>query len=706
MASGSLFSDDASTSVDGIWFVGRTTPIVYSQPSPDETYLILGYNLGSPYPNRAGAALNAEAENSVDSAALAAGSTIRYITELAIRNETAARAGDGQVRMQMSTASDTTRSEYSHPFDAAALARAQLAIQVRPWYTVYRIPLAELVRGDGNFDWLEPASLQIGADVWGTVSTATAIRTVIFDPDASAIDDASLLWDDGLGGSVSAPPDPAPFFPAPPAPAGDTVEMMWIDVVTNGVRYGPLRDILTWQQDEIWNEGSRFSFSAVEKDSAARIEGLSEIYAYGIVGGHVTVLGAGIVQDVAEKREQTQTTLTVSGVGFEHELLGRPGVDLEFTGASHGDVVSALAARLPDRWSLHADPEVLTTVLALQLSATSLLGAIRKCAEIFNTRLQFDFDRTIRMRTYYTPLSIVASSDRGLGAHIVDLTRVTSAKEIVTILSPFASDNTPRLADATDSAPEGFALDADAGTVTHSSAYDRYGAWHREHTFRFLVPDDEAAYSRAGTANILLALAVERLRQLGEPQDSYAIVLQEMRQLVRPFHQLTMKLRDPRVDDSFRVASVSTTFDQAAGLRQATTVTTRQSIRLVDDISILARRLEDLFETASLAARAATRVYPGVAETSFSENGGGGGTPVYFVANPGDDVRARFEIERPGSGAYEYGVDNGRRSGLDITAELDLSTHIQTQGTHSLAIDLSPTPVEASRVRVRVTVSP
>ena len=179
-----------------------------------------------------------------------------------------------------------------------------------------------------------------------------------------------------------------------------------------------------------------------------------------------------------------------------------------------------------------------------------------------------------------------------------------------------------------------------------------------------------------------------------------------MRQLVRPFHQLAMKVRDPRVDDSFRVASVSTTFDQAAGLRQATTVTTQQSVRLVDDISILARWLEDLFEAAALGARAAARVYTGVAETSYSGNRGGGARPVYFVANPGDDVRARFEIERPGSGGYEYAVDNGRTSGLDVTAELDLSAHIKTLGTHSLAIDLATTPVEASRVRVRVTVTP
>ena len=248
------------------------------------------------------------------------------------------------------------------------------------------------------------------------------------------------------------PPDPPAvssdldlLFPAPPAPAG---AMMWIDVITGGVRYGPLRDILAWQQDEIWNEGSRFAFTAADKDEATSIEALSEIYAYSIVGGNVTVIGAGIVQEVKEHPEQTQTTLAVTGVGFEHELLGRAAVDLEFSDASHETVVGALAVGLPDGWSLHHDPEIAHSRLGLRLSAVSMMAAVRKCAEIFNTRLQFGFSRTIQMGNHYAPLSIVASNDPGLGAHIVDLNKVTSAKEITTVLThtqPTASPAWPML---------------------------------------------------------------------------------------------------------------------------------------------------------------------------------------------------------------------------------------------------------------------
>ncbi|MDE2901798.1 MAG: hypothetical protein OXP73_02085 [Chloroflexota bacterium] len=479
---------------------------------------------------------------------------------------------------------------------------------------------------------------------------------------------------------------------------------MWIDVVTDGERYGPLRDILAWRQDETWNRGSRFAFTAMQKDAAVRIQSLSDIYAYSIVGGHVTAIGAGIVQDIEERPDQGQTTLSVSGVGFEAELLSRTGVDLEFSAASHATIVGALAVLLPGGWSLYPDPEIANDVLGLRLSATSLLSAVRKCAELFNTRLQFGFDRSIQMRTFYSPLEIVAADYPGLGAHIVHLTKKTSAKEITTVLTPFAADGKPRLSDATDAAPDGFNLNAAEGTLTNTAALARYGEWHKEHTFRALLPNDETL-GNEGIANILLGLAAERLRLLGEPQETYTIVVQGMRQMIRPFHQLAVKVRDPYLDDSFRVASVSTTFDQEAGLQQTITVTTRQSIQHVDDLSLLARRLQDLFDATTFAVSANRQVYTGAARTSFSGRGGGGPAPVYFAANVGDVVRATFETDSPGAGQYEYAVNSGDASSLNLFAELDLSADINKNGTQTLTIDLSAVPREPIDILVRVIIS-
>ena len=59
-----------------------------------------------------------EAEDAVDSAALAAGSAIRYVTELAIRNETAARAGDGK-----------TAKDIRHAADGEAFARESVTLE-------------------------------------------------------------------------------------------------------------------------------------------------------------------------------------------------------------------------------------------------------------------------------------------------------------------------------------------------------------------------------------------------------------------------------------------------------------------------------------------------------------------------------------------------------------------------------------------------
>ena len=706
MAVRSLFDEAASIDVDGIWFVSGTTPILYSQPRPDELYLILGYDLGGRYPARTTAQLGSEAVDPVDGAALVADTAIRYVSELAVRAESSAGADDGMVRMQMSAASDTMQAAASSPFSADALARAVLAVQVQPWNAVYRIALADLVDADDNFAWLQPDSLRIGAGVWSVVSTATAVRTVIFDPDAAGIDAGSYLYDDARAQPATPAPSNLPaLFPAPPRPVGDTANALWIDIVTDGVRYGPLRDISAWQQEEIWEQGSRFSFTAVQKGPAARVDGLSEIYAYSVVGGRVTLVGAGLVDDFEETPTETETTLAVSGVGFESELVKQPAVDLTFADTSHESVVGALAALLPAGWSLHHDPEIAHDSLSARIAGKSLLDAIRKCAEFFGTTLQFDFGRVIRMRTYYTPLDVVASGDGGLGARVVRFKRRSQAKEIATVLHPFASDRTSRLGSVTDTPPDGFVLDAAAGTVTHTDARDRYGELHQEHVFRSLVPDDGNAIATTRTANLLLQLAVNRLHQYAEPQQTIQIAVQAPQQMIRPFHLLRLRVRQAAVDDSFRVASVATTYDQSDGLRQSMTLTSQQSVRLVDDVSLLARQLKDLVEAADLGAVPAPAVYVGEVATAFTENGGGEGVALTFVAGPGDSVAAVLEIERAGAGAYEYAVDDGVWRELTFAASIDLTADIAASGSHRLLVRLTPKPGPASRMSARVTVS-
>ena len=428
MAIRSLFNDQASIDVAGIWFVSRTTPILYPQPRPDELYIILGYNLGNPYPNLTPDQSGSEAVDPVDADALAAGTPTRYVTDFAIRAESSPGAEDGMIRLQMGDASDAAPAG-SQPLTANALEQGVLAIQARPSNAVYTINLADFVSG-GAFAWLDPPSMRIGAEVWSVVTASTEIRTVIFDSADAGIDGANHLYDD-----ESAQPAPvdlsdselASIFPGPPAPAAETAAALWIDIVTAGVRYGPLRDIASWEQQEIWNEGSRFSFTAVKKEAALQVDSLSEVYAYSLVGGHVTLVGAGLILDIEETPGETETTISVTGVGFEHELLMQPPVALAFADTSHDIVVNALAALLPSEWSLEADPAIRGKRLTSRITGKSLLDAIRKCAEFFGTTLQFGFGRIIRMRTYYTPLAIVASEDGGLGARIVKFKRKPKA---------------------------------------------------------------------------------------------------------------------------------------------------------------------------------------------------------------------------------------------------------------------------------------
>lgn len=242
-----------------------------------------------------------------------------------------------------------------------------------------------------------------------------------------------------------------------------------------------------------------------------------------------------------------------------------------------------------------------------------------------------------------------------------------------------------------------------SGTVTHTAARDRYGELHQEHVFLSLVPDDGNAITATRTANLLLQLAVNRLRQYAEPQQTIQIAVQAPQQMIRPFHLLQLRVRQAAVDDSFRVASVATTYDQADGLRQSLTLTSQQSVRLVDEVSLLARQLKDLVEAADLGAVPAPAVYVGEVATAFTGNGGGEGVALTFVAGPGDDVGAVLEIERAGAGAYEYAVDDGVWSQMTFAASIDLTADIVASGSHRLHVRLTPGP--ASRMSARVTVS-
>lgn len=161
MTAVSILANDVSTAYPGIWFVGRTTPTKYIQPNPDEIYLFLGHDLGGTYPDRTDTA--AEASDPVATAALTENAAIRYIAKLAIREESAAGAVDGMMQMQMSLSADRYTAAAASPFTAAAQARAGIALRTEPHGEIYQ--LQDLIDSDGDFGWMTPASLVIGAGI-------------------------------------------------------------------------------------------------------------------------------------------------------------------------------------------------------------------------------------------------------------------------------------------------------------------------------------------------------------------------------------------------------------------------------------------------------------------------------------------------------------------------------------------------------------
>ena len=720
MTTESVFSDDATTDVPGMWYVAATTPILYSQVDPHEVFLILGYNLGGGYPDRTSDQSGSEAVGALRPDALVQGSNLQYVSALAIRAPSSPDLADGEMRIEVSTASDVGGGS-GHGFTPTALVRGILAIQVLPWRTVHRVPLGDLIDSDA-VGWIAPVGFSIDWSVWQSIAAATGIRVALIDPAERTIDDHRLLFDADRG--AVDPVDVVDFdarFPAPALAVAATEGPFWIDIEKRGARYGPLRDVIGWESQEIWDEGSRFSFRAVRKGAAIEIEELCEIYAYTIVGGHVTLVGAGIVENIDEAPTETETTLAVSGPGFESELLDDVAPALSFDNATHGDIVASISDLLPTGWELYADPELEELRYSMQLGGDSLLDAIQTCAELSGTRLQFGLGRVIRMRTYYRLLDIVVGalpwedpenvgaggehiSARG-GNRVTGLRIQRDARQMVTVVEPYGASPELTLAEATEPAPDGYTLDASENTLALDEAVNSYGIRRRKHIFRRLVVDLDDQFLRVDGANRLLALAAGRLQQYGKPVVFHHVTVSRPQQLIQPFALLEARIfrGSVQIADSYRVGDVTTSYSAETGIQQSLTLASDQIVRAVDDERLLARRLLDMVAGLDSAGEDRPVDFVGVIRTPDQIDSIG--VPAVFVAGPDDQVVATITVEKNGGGtSLSRTVDEGQPQSIDAGLPVDISDAVLLRGTHRLRVKGTPTPAIAIEMTARISV--
>ncbi len=695
MTAVSIFADGVSADYPGIWFVSRTAPIEYSQPTPDEIYVILGDDLGGIYPDRPDA--SAEASDPVDSAALSENAAIRFITQLAIREESAANADDGMMQMQMSSAADMFTAAAASPFTAAARARGRIALRVEPNGDIYQLQLQDLIDGEDEFGWMTPSSLVVGAGIWSVLSAATRVITVLYDPESSSIDAGAL--------EVLTPSEPStPSTPStlsyalPPAPAGDTQPIMWCDVVTAGVTYGPLRDISAFRMTEKIGEPARFSITVSVKGDAAQIDDLSEVHVYGLIGGHVTLVISGRVITTDEAYTETETVLACACSGFAHDLLFTAPVDRSWVGRRHDEIVSDIAALLPAGWQLNADPEVSIVLPRLDITADTVSDALLQVAEAFGSRLHYSPEKEIWLRRSFSSLPIAASHDGGQGARVKRIKRQSDSRRLITRLRPETADGRRLLAEAGIAASDGLRFEGEE--IVDEASELRYGLRRAVQGY----PEAEVVEGPFGlqaAADLAAVLGMADLKRRSSPRVSYKFSVIDPSQLLRPWQALRVRTHRPPLNAEMRIENVATQFDGEAW-QQSIDVSADGLALDSDDATLISEAVRDLLRAQDAAVRSSrSENYVGLALTAHSGSGGQG---FFFPASRGDTVTAIIEVPGDG-GAYTYALGDKPAAPLGH-GTLVLTADILVDGPQRLVVTRSPTPSEPLTIPVSVTVTP
>ena len=691
MTAMSIFEDDVSTEFPGIWFVSRTTPIEYPQPNPDEIYLILGHDLDGAYPDRTDTA--AEASDPVAGAALTESAAIRYITQLAIREESAGGAVDGMMQMQMSSSADQYTAGAASPFTAAAQARARIALRVEPNGETYQLQLQDLIDSDGEFGWMTPASLVVGPGIWSVLSAATRVITVIYDPESSGIDAGAL---EVLPPSAPSAPS-TPSYPVPPAPLGETQPIMWCDVITAGVRYGPLRDINAFRMSEKIGEPARFSITLTVIGDAAQIDDISEIYVYGLIGGHITLIIAGRVITTDSAYTETETVSSCVCSGFGHDLLFTAPVERSWFGRPHSEIASDLAALMPAGWQLHADPEASIVLPRLDVTADTVADALLQAAEAFGSRLHYSPEKEIWLRRSFSSLPIAATRDGGQGARIEQIRRQSDARRLITRLRPETADGLRLLGETAVAAQDGLRFEGEE--IVDEASELRYGLRRSVQGY----PEAEVVegpFGKQAAADLAAVLGMADLSRRSSPRVSYKISVVDPRQLLRPWQALRITSHRPVLNAEMRVENVATQFDGEVW-QQSIDVSSDGLALDSDDATLISLAVRNLVRAQDAAVRSTrSETYVGLALTA---HGRGAGQGFFFPASRGDRVTSLIDV--PGDGA-DYAYALGEKPAAPVgNGTVVLTDDILTDGPQRLVVTRSPTPPDPVSIPVSVTVT-
>lgn len=370
----------------------------------------------------------------------------------------------------------------------------------------------------------------------------------------------------------------------------------WINVESaSGVAYGdgPIVTARRWQSVARLDRAGTFSFEMPASDPrAALLVAKRRVRCFGLVGGVLTEIGAGIIDKIEVKFGSGGLTLTVSGDDLLRELTQISVAFLELTDGSGGGLATALAAIMayaPSGWSLDTTNGYATTGTTPygSFAGETVLAALGTVVDQTGQHFRLSSGRSVAwLRDDLTDSGIRAIrpegdytvEDNSDVAIIQDLSRSQDSYSVITRIYPYGAGNgQARLTlEATTRSPAaGYVLgyDAKGWHIKNTAAEASYGRIEAFVSFKEVSAVSNTEADLESAANALYDAAFEYLSLRIAPEQAYSIMLLKSDTVLYPGQTIRVIWRE--VVDGYVVEDIdadlvvleTTTQIDAAGLR-------------------------------------------------------------------------------------------------------------------------------------------
>lgn len=372
----------------------------------------------------------------------------------------------------------------------------------------------------------------------------------------------------------------------------------WIDIQAgDGTKYGagPIGTATGWETTARLDRAGRFSFEMPAGDpQAALCQAKREAWCWAIVGGAVTLIGAGIIDQLeTQVNPAGAPMLAVGGDDLLRELTYRSVGFMEIVtpaGQASPDALDDIMAEAPGTWSLDTVGGYGATEndVYAKFAGETVLAALNKVGEHTGEHFRLGSgkqvvwlqdeltDSGVRAMGQADPGEIGDNDDLCL---ITELSESQGSYDLCTRLFAFGAGNGQArvsLADTSVGAHAGYVLDQSnpkGANLTHSAAFTQYGQIERFLSWKEISPISNTDADIESAANELYAAAYQYLSRYCQVQTSYRLAVTKLEKPVLPGQKIRVIWRE--VVNGFRAVDIdadltvleTTTRLSAAGLR-------------------------------------------------------------------------------------------------------------------------------------------